>query len=601
MLLSFTAFIFQTVLAVWLLASASKLLPTTNISWGWLDAVLADVGLLDPNTTWTELGDTFFQGVVILSEPSVLQSVGLVTVLTTNSPPNEPEDMDVPVDDTPPQGIIRQLLELEVAVVEVTLAATTPVDDAITLVSVHPQPTQFPASVTRVGSRLWSSSFAGSTVIAVLVAFSMGFFARSVSLSAGWDNLPTLFVEVCGPSETVTSSAIDSVVSSTVEAHSGGQIRQGEVVLDDIPVSEQAEHGENLVATDDTASFPSGNVARIDVVEPLRTSVGIQFTSEVREVKDASVSCEPVSRASVGIQCSMAIDEQTDKFVPGESRGSLCATAAEGSSPSQMMDDPDVFSVPTVSSEFNIYTMAETMSFPSVDDLRKPTEFERLRQDIRGFGYESEADRRMAPSLPATELGVSPSTSTSTSASPRPVRAKPLEYFRERWGADTKVTSMGTRVLASGSKERRTHPTVYHAMFPLDEAATDEDKYAYLHGVCRSTRRIPSCGFRTTLPRRMLIAIFVVRVGGGQPDGSVFGSLNRHLLPFSIRAPFEPPVTVLGIVIGGIGGRAYYPFAIEDPGRLQEKASIGSDHQCAPRCQSDAIPDPDEGWPGSRS
>ncbi|PBK65991.1 hypothetical protein ARMSODRAFT_383660 [Armillaria solidipes] len=473
MLLSFTAFILQTVFAVWLSASASKLLPTTNISWGWLDAVLADVGLLDPNTTSTELGDTFFQGVVILSESSVLQPVA---VLTANSPLNEPEDVDVPVDDTPPQGIIRQLLELEVAVAEVTLAATTPVDDAVTLVSVHPQPTQFPASVTRVGSRLWLSSFAGSTIIAVLVAFAMGFFARSVSLSAGWDKLPTLFVEVCGPSETVTSSVIDSVVSSTVEAHSGGQIRQGEVVLDDIPVSEQAEHGENLVlqATNDTASFPSGNVARIDAVEPLRTSVGIQFTSEVREVKDASVSCEPVSRASVSIQCSMANNEQTDNFVPGDSRGSLYATAAEGSSPSQMIDDPDVFSVPTVTSEFNIYTMAETMSFPSVDDLRKPTEFERLRQDVRGFGYESEADRRMAPSLPATELGVS--TSTSTPASPKPVRVKPLEYFRERWGADTKhlwAREFWHRALRSEELIQ----TVYHAMFPLDEAATDEDKY----------------------------------------------------------------------------------------------------------------------------
>ncbi len=45
----------------------------------------------------------------------------------------------------------------------------------------------------------------------------------------------------------------------------------------------------------------------------------------------------------------------------------------------------------------------------------------------------------MAPSLPATELGVSPSTSTP--ASPRPVSAKPLEYFRECWGADTKVSA----------------------------------------------------------------------------------------------------------------------------------------------------------------
>ncbi len=32
------------------------------------------------------------------------------------------------------------------------------------------------------------------------------------------------------------------------------------------------------------------------------------------------------------------------------------------------------------------------MSFPSVDDLRTPTDFERLREDVRGFCYESEGD-----------------------------------------------------------------------------------------------------------------------------------------------------------------------------------------------------------------
>ncbi len=99
----------------------------------------------------------------------------------------------------------------------------------------------------------------------------------------------------------------------------------------------------------------------------------------------------------------------------------------------------------------------------------------------------------MAPSLPATELGVSPSTSTP--ASPRPVRVKPLEYFRECWGADTKVSAhtkhvhiheclpfvfqhlwareFWYRVLRSEELIK----TVYEAMLPLDEGATDEDKY----------------------------------------------------------------------------------------------------------------------------
>ncbi|KAK0238436.1 hypothetical protein EDD85DRAFT_826802, partial [Armillaria nabsnona] len=197
---------------------------------------------------------------------------------------------------------------------------------------------------------------------------------------------------------------------------------------------------------------------------------------EVHEVKNVSVGTEPVSKTSVGVQCALASEELKNVFAPAESRGSLYATATEGTSPSQMMDDPESFSVPTVSSEFNIYTMAETMSFPTVDDLRKPTDFERLREDVRGFRYESEGDGSMAPPLPATELGVSLSPSTSTRASPRPVRAKPLEYFRERWGADTKhlwAREFWYRMLRSDELIR----VVYDTMFPLDEAATDEDKY----------------------------------------------------------------------------------------------------------------------------
>ncbi|KAK0488549.1 hypothetical protein IW261DRAFT_1440068 [Armillaria novae-zelandiae] len=140
----------------------------------------------------------------------------------------------------------------------------------------------------------------------------MGFFAHSVSLSPGWDGLPTLFVEVCDPSETIKSCVIDSIASSAVEADSGGQI--SEVVVEEVLVPEKAEHGKPLEATDSMASIPSGNVSSSDAVQPLRTSIGIQFTPDVCETKDVSVSVgtEPVSKTSVGIQCSLAKDEQTD-------------------------------------------------------------------------------------------------------------------------------------------------------------------------------------------------------------------------------------------------------------------------------------------------
>ncbi|KAK0497439.1 hypothetical protein EDD18DRAFT_1462238 [Armillaria luteobubalina] len=323
------------VYVVWLSAS-EPLATTTGISWRWLDVPFADVGLLEANTTSTEMSDTLFQAMVVPASPNALHQVmDVTTVLKADSSQDEPDDMMAHADDTPPQGIIWQLPEPTGAVVEVTVAATTSVDDAVTLVSVHPQLTQFPVSVARVRSRLWSSSLSGSITpvslftiaITILVGFAMGFFAHRVSFSTGWDNLSTLFVEV-------------------LEADSGGQIRQGKVVVvEDIPVTEKTEHGENPKATDNTASIPSGNVSSSDAVQPLRTSI-----SEVQSTDD--------------------------KFTPGESRASLYATAAEGNTPSQTTDGSDVFSVPTVSSEHNIYMLAATMLFPSLDDLAKLCENE---------------------------------------------------------------------------------------------------------------------------------------------------------------------------------------------------------------------------------
>ncbi|KAK0488538.1 hypothetical protein IW261DRAFT_1556994 [Armillaria novae-zelandiae] len=493
MLFVTTACIIQTLFVVWLPLSVSELLATTTgISWRWLDAAIVDVGLPEPNTTLAEMDDAFFKSLVI--PPS----------------PNEPDDMDALADDAPPQGIIGQLLEPAAAVVEVTLLATTPVDDAVPLVSVHPQPTQSPASVTRVRPLLRSSSLSDSIApvslfaitIAVFVGFVVGFFAHSVSLSIGWDGLPTLFVEVCAPSETIKSCDIDSIASSAVEADSGEQI--SEVVVEEVLVLEKAEHGKHLQATDNMASIPSGSVSSSDDVEPLRTSIGVQFTSDVCETKDVSVSVgtEPVSKTSVGIQCSLAkdeqtdisvgtdpvsnilvgiqcsvaTDEQTDEFTPSESRASLFATASEGTLSSQTTDGPDVFTVPTVSSNYNIYMLAATTSFPSVDDLANISEFECLRQDIRGLGDESEAEGSMAPTLPATELGVTPSTTPSAPASPRPVQAKPLEPFRDRWGRDTKYV-WAREIWHRALRSEELMKILYEEVFPLDNVATEKDKY----------------------------------------------------------------------------------------------------------------------------
>ncbi|KAK0488535.1 hypothetical protein IW261DRAFT_355659 [Armillaria novae-zelandiae] len=116
------------------------------------------------------------------------------------------------------------------------------------------------------------------------------------------------------------------------------------------------------------------------------------------------------------------------------------------------------------------------MSFPSVDDLANISESERLREDIRGLGDESEAEGSMAPTLPTTELGVTPSTTPSAPASPRPVQAKPLESFRDCWGPNTKhvwAREFWHHVLRSEELIK----ILYEEVFPLDNAATDKDKY----------------------------------------------------------------------------------------------------------------------------
>ncbi|KAK0463344.1 hypothetical protein IW261DRAFT_1598939 [Armillaria novae-zelandiae] len=434
MLFVITACIIQTLFVVWLSPSASELLATTTgISWRWLDAPLVDVGLPKPNTMLTEIGDTFFQALATPADSSALQVVEVVTVLTADSPANELSDMDVRADDTPPQGIIWQLLEPAVAVVEVTLSAMPSVDDAVSLVSVHPQPTQFPASVTRVRSHV-SSSLLSSPIAPVSL------FAIAILLI--W----------------------------------GGQV--SEVVVEEVPVPEKAEHSKPLEAMDSMASIPCGSVSSSDAVQPLRTSIGVQFTSDVCEIKrltlgilkDISVDTEPVSKTSdisigtsqpvskisVGIQCSVATDEQVDEFTPGESQASLFMTTAEGTLPLQTTDGPDVFTVPTVPSLNNIYILGATMLFPSVDDLA----------NIK-HGTDPSSDGAWSISLDHT-LG---SSFTKTSS------GKAIGIFScLLGGGDTKhvwAREFWHRALRSEELIK----ILYEEVFPVDNAATDKDKY----------------------------------------------------------------------------------------------------------------------------
>ncbi|KAK0238425.1 hypothetical protein EDD85DRAFT_1021971 [Armillaria nabsnona] len=449
------------------------------------------------------------------------------------------DDVAITVEDTPSQGIIRQLLEptivetVSAVTVVQTPAATTPIDDAARLASAPRQSTRLSLRVARAQSNLrtfkslalsafvvvmvaslvmvfkqasrsfyhrffqsipvpnscpWRSSFLGQSaqvsvftiITMVLISFVIGFLARSVSfekLSAVLDTLHPLFVDLCSCFGTMASCVIESGVSDIVEGCLGGGFRQGEVVVEDITSSDQAdsEHGGNLEASVDTASLPSGSVCN-DAVQPSRTSVSIQAMPEVNEVKDVSVGTESVSRTSIGVQCALAPEESKIVFAPTESRDSLYVTATDGNSRSQTMAAPEVFSVPRVTSICNLYTMAPTISFPSVDDLANTTEFERLRQEVLVLG---ETDGTNSPSLSASALGTpcpSPSTSTST-PTPRRQRNGGFEYFDPDFGADARhlwAREFWYLFLRNDELIR----TVYNSLLPIrwDENATNEDK-----------------------------------------------------------------------------------------------------------------------------
>ncbi|KAK0488521.1 hypothetical protein IW261DRAFT_355041 [Armillaria novae-zelandiae] len=495
------------------------------------------------------------------------------------------DELEIAVDDAP-QGIIRQLLEPTifeaVSAVAVVLvpAATTSIDDTPRSVSVPHQPTQPSLRVARAQSNLrtfkslavsvfvvvvvasltvvfkqafrlidrrffrsilipasrpWRSSFPDSSAqvsvftmfIMVFISFVMGFLARGVSfeqLSAVLDTLHPLFIDLCSCLGAMASCTIESAVCKMVDACVGSGSGQGEVVMENILVLEEAEHVE---ASADTASLLSESVC-IDTVEPSRTSVSIQAMPEVEEFKDVSIGTDPVSRTSIGVQCEPAPVDSKDVSIgtdpvsrtsigvqcesapveskdisigtdpvlrtsigiqgesapvelqtvcaPGESRGSVSAPSTEGNSPPQTMAAPDVFSVPAVTSIYNLYTMAPMITFPSVEDLARTPEFERLRREIQMLG---ETESVNPASLSASALGPPPpslSESTSTSI-PTPRRKDGFEYFDPSFGPDARhLWSREFWYLFLRNKELT--QTVYDALLPVQWAkeATDEDK-----------------------------------------------------------------------------------------------------------------------------
>ncbi|KAK0189307.1 hypothetical protein F5146DRAFT_706040 [Armillaria mellea] len=630
------------------------------------------------------------------------------------------DDLEITVDDPASQGIIRQLLEPAIfeTVSAVAVVLTMSVEDGLKLVSVPRQRMQVSLRVARAQSNLrtfkslaisvfmvvvvallvmvfkqafrsfyplfsksipipaprpWHSSLLGSTgqvslftlIIMVLISFVLGFLARSVSfekVSAVLDKLCPLFVDLCSCFGAMTSWVIESAVFTMftmVDVRLGSGIKQGEVVMENILVSEEGEH---LEASVDTASLPSVDVCS-GVVQPLKTSISIQAMPEVhqvkdvsigtdpvsrtsmgvqfelvpKELKDISIGTDPVSRTSVGVQCGLAPEESKDisigtdpvamtsfgvqvdlapeelkdVFTPGDS---LYAMTEAGNSRSQTMAAPDIFSVPRVTSGCNLYTMAPTISFPSVESVANTTEFERLRKEILVFG---ETDHENSASLSASTLGT-PCPSPLASTSTPPLRRRDgFEYFDPDFGPDAR--HLWAREFWHVLLRRETLiKDIYDVLLPVkwDEDTTDEDKSKMemgLHLVRSYARRLSEHAVNPIL--RLPGNILPEEEEEEEEDdyessalseedqptietSGVFDSLGRYSLSFSVRAPIEPPVATLGLV-RGIGGCTFYlaayPFATE------EKTSIGSDDQCASDRSTLAIADADKGSRNTRS
>ncbi|KAK0215306.1 hypothetical protein EDD85DRAFT_962683 [Armillaria nabsnona] len=155
----------------------------------------------------------------------------------------------------------------------------------------------------------------------------------------------------------------------------------------------------------------------------------------------------------------------------------------EGNSPFQMIDNPESFSVLTVSSDYISAPQNASMLVTQLQFFRTYTQWWRqchscqltisgnqltLREDVRGFGYESEGDGH----------GTIPSCNRAQSIAL--TLDLDLDFAKtssgEHWGADTKHV-WACKFWYCMLRSKELIKVVYDTMFPLDEAATDKDKY----------------------------------------------------------------------------------------------------------------------------
>ncbi|KAK0238374.1 hypothetical protein EDD85DRAFT_507014 [Armillaria nabsnona] len=334
----------------------------TDISRRWVDPVPVDIftyGLPPANATSGSLGDTLVQGAVALLESIVVEAINPVAVLDadvyvygvsrhTNDAVATVTLLDVPL----AQGVLIELLKP--IVVESICPVVVP-EPSVTLTTVdYPSPNQAFVQPPPIG--------------------------LPPTVSPVPSNLTMVFV---------SSAFVVVVAALALVLRRGSKSSQGGEVVEDIPLPDQTEQGTvslwvlSIEPMFKPTSLPSGDFPYSNIFDLSRMSVRIQYTFEICQAEDTSVPRESVSAQDI----LTTIPEPS----------SISQTMVEELNGVYDVSDSIAFAMRLVMSKDDLRTMASTISFPPVNDLARPTEFQKFCQAV--FDELAGETQSMAPSL----------------------------------------------------------------------------------------------------------------------------------------------------------------------------------------------------------
>ncbi|PBK66849.1 hypothetical protein ARMSODRAFT_977389 [Armillaria solidipes] len=350
---------------------------TTDISRRWVDPVLVDVftyGLPPANATSVSLGDTLVQGVVTLLEPIVVEAISPVAVLDADvyayGVPRHTNDAGATVASLVgplAQGVLIELLKP--IIVESICPVAIPEPSVMLATVDYPPPNQAFVQPPPIG--------------------------LPPTVSPVFENLTMVFV---------SSAFVVVVAALALVLRRASRLSQGGGDVEDIPLPDQTEQGtvslwvlivEPMI---NSTSLPSGDFPYSNIFDLSRVSVRVQCTFEICQAEDTSVSRESVSAQDI-LSLYAADPEQS----------SISQKMVEELDGAYDVLDSIASAMRSVISEDDLRTMASTISFPPVNDLARPTEFQKLCQAV--FDELAGGTQRMAPSLSllsVTDLGSVP-------------------------------------------------------------------------------------------------------------------------------------------------------------------------------------------------